>query len=81
MSNSGAAPECVSVSAYGVRSATGYNHIVRIDNQCDADVQCQVATDVAPDPIDARVHAHDRADLTTYRGWTTHSFVPDVNCE
>jgi len=74
-------PDCVSTSAFVQQSATGYNHIVQIDNECDQQVRCEVTTDVAPDPVYGRVQPHDRAALTTYRGGMTTTFTPTVSCE
>ncbi|RLB55832.1 MAG: hypothetical protein DRJ42_05090 [Deltaproteobacteria bacterium] len=78
--NQGSVPECVTITALGARSVAGFNHIVRLDNACERDVDCQVATNSAPDPIDATVSAGERSELTLFRGHGERDFTPQVDC-
>lgn len=78
--NQGSVPECITITALGARSVAGFNHIVRLDNACDRDVDCRVATDSAPEPIDATVSAGERSELTLFRGHGARDFTPRVDC-
>jgi hypothetical protein len=75
------APACVRWWSQVVSTASGYNHVVGIENGCDMPAACVVSTDVAPDPIQATVAAKQKVELVTFRGSPSSTFKPKVECK
>ena len=76
----GKTPACVRWWGQPVSTATGYNHVVGIENGCDRPVACVISTNVAPDPITASVPAKQKIELVTFRGSPSSAFTPKVEC-
>src|SRR6185312_6687649 len=74
-------PACVKWGKQVVSTPTGYNHVVWIDDTCDAPAACVVSTDVAPDPISTTVPAKKKVELTTFRGSPASEFTAKVSCK
>lgn len=74
-------PECVHWRTQTRYSAYGYDHIVHIQNRCDAVAECLVWTNVHPDRIRVAVAADTDIDVLTYRGSPAREFTAHVECE
>jgi hypothetical protein len=74
-------PKCIDVHAYARYGAGAYDHIVRIDNGCDKDASCEIATDVSPEVITTDVPSKDYRELVTYRGSPSTEFHARVKCD
>jgi len=74
-------PACVKWGPLVVSTPTGYNHVVWIDNACDAPAACSISTDIAPDPVSATVPAKQKVELTTFRGSPSYEFKAKVSCK
>lgn len=74
-------PDCVHVSGEARWGAGAYNHVVRIQNQCERAARCQVATDVSPQETQVRVAAGQTTELVTFLGSPARAFTPRVSCE
>ena len=73
-------PACVKWWQQTVSTATGYNHVVGIENGCDKPVACAVSTNVAPDPIRVTVAPKEKTELVTFRGSPSYEFKAKVEC-
>jgi len=58
----------------------GYDHIVRLQNRCDAAVRCQVSSDVRSDPVDVGVEPGARVEVVLWRGSPVRVFNARVDC-
>ena len=74
-------PDCVNVSAHAPYGSAGYNHVVRIENTCEREVRCQVATNVNPEAVSAVVGAGATREVVTFLGSPAREFTPRVSCE
>jgi hypothetical protein len=74
-------PPCIDVRAYARYGAGAYDHIVHIENGCDKDAHCEVATDVSPEVITTTVPAGEGEDLVTFRGSPSTEFHARVKCD
>lgn len=74
-------PECVHWRTQARYSAYGYDHIVHIENRCDAVAECLVWTNVHPERIRVAVAADTDIDVLTYRGSPAREFTAHVECE
>ena len=74
-------PACIHSRGEARARALGYDHVVTIENACDKAATCTVSTDVAPDPITAKVDAKKTVELTTFRGSPASTFKPKVSCK
>jgi hypothetical protein len=73
-------PVCMTVSSYVVNSAPGFDHVVRLASECDAPAHCVVSTDVAPDPVEVDVPAHETREVVTFRGAPGPAFQARAKC-
>jgi len=73
-------PACMTVSAYVVNAAPGFDHVVRLASRCDELARCVVTTDVAPDPIDVDVPPHETREVVTFRGAPGPAFRERAKC-
>jgi hypothetical protein len=71
---------CVRVSAEARYRGLGYEHVVHLENGCDKDVVCLVATDVNPEQQTVSVPPGVAADVITFIGSPSREFVPHVTC-
>ena len=60
--------------------ALGYNHIVHVRNVCDARAECNVSTNVIPEPQAVTVPPHAELEVTTFLGSPAREFTPKVDC-
>ncbi|HSC87297.1 MAG TPA: hypothetical protein VLC09_08510 [Polyangiaceae bacterium] len=74
-----ALPACIDVSTHA-RPGMGYDHLVTIANHCKSVADCQVSTNVNPQPIQASVPPDATHVVLTYRGSPAREFVAKVTC-
>lgn len=74
-------PSCIKSRGEARARALGYDHVVVIENGCGKPAACTITTDVAPDPITAKVDAKKTVELTTFRGSPASTFKPKVVCK
>lgn len=74
-------PDCVTVRGEARWGADAYNHVVVVQNRCDRRAQCQVATDVNPQPTAVEVPAGETREVMTFLGSPARAFTPRVRCE
>jgi hypothetical protein len=58
----------------------GYDHIVHIFNGCKAQADCQLATNVAPDPIRVQLAPGEKKEVLTFRGSPASEFQVYARC-
>jgi hypothetical protein len=73
-------PACVAVSTASRYVPYGYNHVVVLRNGCSRAVSCSVSTDVNPERLTAEVQAGTTAEVTTFIGAASSTFVARVGC-
>lgn len=74
-------PSCVNVRSEARWGASAYNHVVIVQNTCDEDARCQVATNVTPTPTQVDVPAGETVETVTFLGSPAREFTPRVRCE
>jgi len=74
-------PKCITVSSYVVNSAPGFDHVVKLESQCDKDAVCSVRTDVAPERLTVDLPAGQTREVVTFRGAPGYAFRAQVECE
>jgi hypothetical protein len=84
--SSGATPPdtataCIKVRAEARYAALGYNHIVHVADTCDSPAECDVSTDVNPQPTHVSVPARSAIEVNTFIGSPARVFVPRVDCK
>jgi len=79
--SSGEAAGCVHWEAEARFVGLGYDHLVHLDNQCEAAMTCEVTTDVNPDPVSATLEPATEKTVTTFKGSPASEFTPTVTCE
>jgi hypothetical protein len=60
--------------------ALGYNHIVHVADTCTSAAECDVSTDVNPQPQHVSVAPKSEIEVNTYLGSPARVFVPKVVC-
>lgn len=78
---SGERDECVDARAEARLQAYGFNHVVVIDNRCEAAQRCTVSSDVNPNPQRVEVRPGARAELLLWRDSPARTFQARVDCE
>jgi hypothetical protein len=58
----------------------GYDHVVILQNGCDAPAICSVKTNVNPEPISADVAPGEQTEVLTFRGSPASTFDARVQC-
>jgi hypothetical protein len=58
----------------------GYDHVVILQNGCDAPAICSVKTNVNPEPISASVAPGEQTEVLTFRGSPASTFDARVSC-
>jgi len=74
------APSCIAWRSEARYRNYGYDHIVEIRNGCSAAAECQVTTNVAPEPVGVRVGAGQTVEVLTFRGSPASAFKARVRC-
>jgi hypothetical protein len=59
----------------------GFDHFVRLDNGCDKRMQCEVTTNLNPDPQTVKLEPFEKKPVLTFRGSPAMVFKADVHCE
>lgn len=75
-----AVPSCVAISTASIYVPYGYNHVVTLANGCTRTADCDVSTDVNPEPQKVAVAAGTRAEVTTFMGSASQTFTARVAC-
>ncbi len=75
------AAACISVRPEARYRGLGYNHIVHVQDTCATPAECDVSTDVNPQPSHVSVPAHGEVEVTTFLGSPARVFVPKVDCK
>src|SRR5688572_30118871 len=73
-------PECVRWRSEVRYRNAGYDHVVILQNACDAPAVCTVTTNVNPDPISAQVAPGQVTEVLTFRGSPASTFDARVQC-
>jgi hypothetical protein len=75
------AAACIKFRPEARYRALGYNHIVIVDDVCAASAECDVSTDVNPQPIHVTVPGKGEVEVTTFIGSPARVFIPRVDCK
>ncbi len=75
------AAKCIRVRGEARYRALGYNHIVIVTNTCAAPAECDVSTDVNPQPTHVSVPGGGEVEVTTFLGSPARVFVPKAECK
>ncbi|RLB45852.1 MAG: hypothetical protein DRJ42_29015 [Deltaproteobacteria bacterium] len=73
-------PTCIEHRGEARYRGYGYQHVVIIDNGCDQDARCEVATDVTPESQNVDVPAGETKEIITRNGSPSRAFEPRVSC-
>jgi|SRR5690606_24189188 len=76
-----ATPQCIDVRAEARRAATGYEHWVFIESDCDLAAACDVSTDVNPESLTVTVQPRSTARVLTAAAASSSKFTPYVTCQ
>ena len=79
--DSGIAAKCVHWKAEALFQGLGFNHFVHLDNQCKHEMQCEVKTDVNPDPVTVELAPNTKKTIKTFNGSPASKFVAKVSCK
>ncbi len=74
------ADKCIRATPEARYRGLGYNHIVHVANVCKVPAECDVSTDVNPQPTHVTVAGRDKVEVTTFLGSPARVFVPKVVC-
>ena len=73
--------DCYSVRGEAYYILLGYNHVVTVENHCEKDLQCEVWTNVDPEPtIPVSVQAGESASVTARRSSPASAFTAYGEC-
>ncbi|HEU5076458.1 MAG TPA: hypothetical protein VFU02_19845 [Polyangiaceae bacterium] len=75
-----AAPACLHVRAEARRAATGYEHWVFIDSDCDLPAACDISTNVNPESMMLTIQPRSTGSVLTAANASTEKFTPYVTC-
>lgn len=76
-----ATPQCIDVRAEARRAATGYEHWVFIESDCDLAAACDVSTDVNPESMTVTIQPRSTARVLTAAEAPSSKFTPYVTCQ
>ena len=76
----GTRPTCIEVRAEARYRNYGYDHVVNLNNRCERAAQCEVFTDVNPNPIRVTVPSREEVEIVTFIGSPSSQFIPTVSC-
>jgi len=71
---------CIKVKPEARYLGLGYNHIVHVANVCASAAECDVSTDVNPQPQHVSVAGGGAIEVNTFMGSPARVFVPKVIC-
>ena len=74
------AAACIRIRPEARYGAYGYNHIVHLTDVCASAAECDVSTDVNPEPTHVSVPARSAIEVNTFLGSPARTFVPKVAC-
>jgi hypothetical protein len=74
------AAACIRVRAEARYRALGYNHIVHVADICESAAECDVSTDVNPQPTHVTVPPKSEVEVNTFLGSPARVFTPKVEC-
>jgi hypothetical protein len=85
-SSPGAAAEpaptpCVHAKAEAPYRGYGYDHIVKLESQCQKTVVCSVSSDVRPDPVIVSLAPKARTEVLLWRGSPASTFKVRLSCQ
>jgi hypothetical protein len=72
---------CVHAKAEAPYRGYGYDHIVKLENQCQKTVVCSVSSDVRPDPIVVSLAPKARTEVLLWRGSPASTFKARLSCQ
>jgi hypothetical protein len=75
------AATCIKVRPEARYRGLGYNHIVHVADVCASAAECDVSTDVSPEPTHVSVPAGGEVEVNTFMGSPARVFVPKVECK
>lgn len=73
--------DCIHAWADARYRYPGYDHVVVIENACEARAYCEVATNVDPEPMMVVVEAGATTEVLVRRASPAREFVPRVACD
>jgi hypothetical protein len=79
-SDDNTAEKCIRSSPEARYRGLGYNHIVHVSNVCKVSAECDVSTDVNPQPTHVTVAGGEKVEVSTFLGSPARVFVPNVVC-
>ena len=71
---------CIRVHPEARYRGLGYNHIVHVADVCATPAECDVSTDVNPQPQHVSVAGNGEVEVATFIGSPARVFVPKVDC-
>jgi hypothetical protein len=74
------ADRCIRATPEARYRGLGYNHIVHVANVCKVSAECDVSTDVNPQPTHVTVAGGEKVEVSTFLGSPARVFVPKVVC-
>jgi hypothetical protein len=74
------AAACIKVRPEARYRGYGYNHIVHVADVCAAAAECDVSTDVNPQPTHVSVPPKGEVEVNTFMGSPARVFTPKVDC-
>src|SRR5262245_18581670 len=72
---------CVHAKAEAPYRGSGYDHIVKLENQCPKVVVCSVSSDVRPDPVIVSLQPKERTEVLLWRGSPASTFKVRLSCQ
>ena len=78
---SSGATSCVEVGGASFWGTTGWNHVVYLTNRCSAEVQCDVSTNVEPEPKHVTLDTNVTVQVPMSTNAPARVFVPVVSCD
>jgi hypothetical protein len=75
-----AEPPCVLARSETQNRYPGYDHVVRLQNRCDAAVRCAVSSDVRSDPVRVTVEPRAQVEVVLWRGSPARVYNAKVDC-
>lgn len=79
--NSGPTKSCWTFKPEARFAGLGYNHLVHIDNGCEARLSCKVSTNVHPEVQEVSVEPKAQLTVTTFMGSPSSEFKAIVECK
>ena len=71
---------CIKVAPEARYRGLGYNHIVHVADTCKVGAECDVSTDVNPQPTHITLGGGENTEVTTFMGSPARVFTPKGDC-